>query len=209
VTHLKFCGLTRPEDARLGAALGAWALGVVLWPQSPRGITAAQAAAVFAGVPGGVERVGVFVRPTLEEVRSAIEAAGLTVVQVHGIDDLTPFIALGRPLVQAARLEAGEVRPAPHHDATLLLDAHDPVRQGGTGRTIEWSAAADVSATRRVLLAGGLTPANVATAIAIVRPWGVDVASGVETSPGLKDHERMRRFAEAVRASATGTGQRT
>jgi phosphoribosylanthranilate isomerase len=198
MTHLKFCGLTRHADARLGAELGAWALGVVLWPQSPRGITAAQAEAVFAGLPGHVERVGVFVRPSVVEVAAAVEAAGLTVVQLHGVDDVTPFFALGRPLVQAARLEGGEVRPPAHHDATLLLDAHDPVRQGGTGTTIDWTAAADVSATRRVLLAGGLTADNVATAMAIARPWGVDVASGVEAAPGIKDHARMRRFAAAV-----------
>jgi phosphoribosylanthranilate isomerase len=202
VTHLKFCGLTRPEDARLGAELGAWALGVVLWPRSPRGITAAQAEAVFAGVPGGVERVGVFVRPTLDDVAAAIEAADLTVVQLHDVEDIAPFFALRRPLVQAARLEGGEVRPAAHHDATLLLDAHDPVRHGGTGIPIDWAAAADVSATRRVLLAGGLTPANVATAIAVARPWGVDVASGVEVAPGIKDHDKMRRFAAAVKELA-------
>jgi phosphoribosylanthranilate isomerase len=199
MTHLKFCGLTRHEDAHLGAELGAWALGVVLWPGSPRALTAAQAAGVFAGVPGGIERVGVFVHPTLDEVAAAVDAAELTVVQLHGVDDVAPFFALGRPLVQAGRLEDGEVRPVAHHDATLLLDAHDPVRHGGTGRTIDWTAAADVCATRRVLLAGGLTPDNVAAAIAVARPWGVDVASGVEASPGIKDHARMRRFADAVR----------
>jgi phosphoribosylanthranilate isomerase len=134
-------------------------------------------------------------------VRAAIAAVGLGVIQLHGVDDPAPFRALQVPVLWAASLHDGAVDPVAPGGTTLLLDAHDPVRHGGTGRTIDWSRARAIAARERLVLAGGLTAENVGRAIADVCPYGVDVSSGVEATPGIKSAERMRAFVEAVRQS--------
>lgn len=194
---VKICGMTRAEDVDLASEFGVDAVGFVLWPRSPRCVNAAQAAALVRRLPGRVTPVGVFVNPTDDEVEAAIEA-GIRIAQCHG-SEFRP----GRPwqsrvpLWRAASLEA-DLSAIPE-SITLLLDAHDPERHGGTGRTIDWTRAAAVARTRRVILAGGLTADNVADAARQVRPYGVDVSSGVEERPGIKRAAAMQAFVTAVR----------
>ncbi len=202
--RIKICGLTRVEDARVAGDLGIEAAGLVLWAGSPRAVTLEQAAAVCAALPPWTMRVGVFVRPTIDELESSIAAIGLGAVQIHGADDPAAYRAVRVPVVWAASLRAGAPVPTTPAGMTLLLDAYDPDRHGGTGRTIDWSQARTVAQREgRLVLAGGLTPANVAHAIAAVRPWGVDVSSGVETTPGIKSPSCMEAFVAAVRRVPT------
>ncbi|MEZ5290230.1 MAG: phosphoribosylanthranilate isomerase [Vicinamibacterales bacterium] len=204
--RIKICGLTRVEDAKLAAHLEVDAVGVVLWPGSPRALDLDAAAALSAQLPAFTTRVGVFVSPTLEQVATAVRAVGLGAVQLHGVDDPAPFLALRVPVLWAASLGADQPDPSAPAGTTLLLDAHDPVRHGGTGRTIDWTRARRVAAReRRLVLAGGLTAENVSRAIDDVRPWAVDVSSGVEASPGIKSAVRMKAFVAAVRAHAAPT----
>lgn len=198
--RIKICGVTRLEDARLAGHLDVDAVGVVLWPGSPRAVGIPEAAALCQALPAWTVRVGVFVAPSVEDVRAAIGGAGLGAIQLHGVDDPTPYRALQVPVLWAASLRDGMPDPVTPPGTTLLLDAHDPVRHGGTGRTIDWSRAQRIAAReRRLVLAGGLTAENVARAIAEVRPYGVDVSSGVEATPGIKSAVRMQAFVEAVR----------
>lgn len=200
--RIKICGLTRPEDARLAAHLEVEAVGVVLWPGSPRAVDLAQAAALCDVLPPWTARVGVFVTPTIDEVATAIRAVGLGAVQIHGAGDPAPYRALRVPVLWAASLRPGQPDPVAPDGMTLHLDAHDPVTHGGTGRTIDWTRARVVAAReRRIVLAGGLTAENVGRAIAEVRPWGVDVSSGVEATPGIKSAVRMKAFVAAVRGA--------
>jgi phosphoribosylanthranilate isomerase len=197
--RIKICGLTRIDDARLAAHLDVDAVGVVLWPGSPRAVGLTEAAALCQVLPAWTARVGVFVTPSVEDVRAAIAAVGLGVIQLHGVDDPTPFRALQTPILWAASLREGRADPVAPAGTTLLLDAHDPVRHGGTGRTIDWARAGAIAARECLVLAGGLTAENVGRAITEVRPYGVDVSSGVEASPGIKSAARMTAFVEAVR----------
>lgn len=204
MTAIKFCGITREEDAALAAELGAAAVGLVLWPESPRAVAPAQARRVVDMLPPFVTPVAVLVSPAVDDVRRAVETVGVRVVQVHGVVDLDALLEGPWTLVRATSLAGGPAAArAVEPRVTVLLDAHDPARHGGTGTTIDWTAAAEVARARRVVLAGGLRPDNVARAIAEVRPYGVDVASGVEAAPGVKDAARMRAFAAAVRAADT------
>jgi len=200
MTRIKMCGITRPADAALAVELGVHALGFVLWPDSPRHIRLEDAARIIATLPPFVTAVGVFVSPGADTVRRAAEEAGIALAQIHGE---VPGWDGRRParILRAVHLSQGDVgiEPACGEGEAVLLDAHDPVRHGGTGRTVDWARAALVARARPVVLAGGLTPANVAEAIRVVRPYGVDVASGIEMSPGVKDPARMRMFVEAVK----------
>jgi len=199
---VKVCGITRMEDASAAAEAGASALGFVFWPGSPRWITAAAAAAIAARVPATVRRVGVFVNQSPAEMQSIASEVRLDVVQLHG-DETPDRVAWWRGEVwRASSLDEVEgtlaLWPA---KTTVLLDVDDRERRGGTGRTIAWEQAAGVARRRRVVLAGGLTPENVGRAIAIVGPWGVDVSSGVEDAPGIKDAARVRQFIAAARVA--------
>jgi phosphoribosylanthranilate isomerase len=195
---VKVCGITRLEDAVAAVDAGAGAIGFVFWPESPRFVDPYRARAIAAELPPFVTAVGLFVNQPLAYVNGVAALVRLGAAQLHG--DETPAFAAGvaAPVIRALSVDAAAAWPA---GATLLLDAHDPVKRGGTGRTIDWAAAADVAARRRVLLAGGLTPDNVADAIARVRPFGIDVSSGVERAPGVKDHQRLRALFEAVHAT--------
>lgn len=198
----KICGITRLEDARHAVEHGATALGFIFWPESPRYVEPATVHAILDALPQPVVSVGVFVNAPLDALRATIAASGVTMAQLHGEE--TPDVAAGAgvPVFRAlglARFDE-EARAWPS-DTVWLLDAHDPVRRGGTGRRIDWPAAAAVARDRRVVLAGGLTPDNVAEAIATVRPIGVDVSSGVEASPGVKDPDRVKQFLANARAA--------
>ena len=197
MTFIKFCGMTREEDVAVAVELGIDAVGFILWPGSPRYVSTDRLQSLIRLLPPSVTPVGVFVRPTADAVEAAM-AAGTRVAQVHGTSGNGIAISNGE-LWLAASLTADGIAPSVAAGYTVLLDTGDPERFGGTGHTIDWGQAARVAATRRVLLAGGLTPGNVADAIRQVRPFGVDVASGIESQPGVKDGATMRAFVAAVR----------
>ena len=187
--RVKICGVTRPEDARLAAELGASAIGIVLWPGSPRYVESAKAREIVASLPAFVSAVGVFVNQHEVAERVAREI-GLMVVQFHGDEApgsyrTFPFRVIKAVTVRdaSAREEAAAV-PA---SATVLLDAHDRVKRGGTGRQIDWSIAAMIARERPVILSGGLNAENAAEAVETVAPYAIDVSSGVERVVGRKD----------------------
>jgi phosphoribosylanthranilate isomerase len=205
MTAIKICGITRREDADAAAALGASFVGFVMWKNSPRYIPLERVRSIVTTLPSSVTAVGVFVNPTADDVNAATDA-GISVMQIHGESNgwqggLVP----GVEVIRAVHLGSGRpdaIEPdVPDH--RVLLDAHDAVRHGGTGLTIDWSRARLVAQSRQVILAGGLTPDNVRLAIGEVRPFAVDVSSGVEIRPGVKDHARLRQFIEAARGAST------
>jgi phosphoribosylanthranilate isomerase len=167
----------------------------VFWPGSPRFVDPFRARAIARALPAFVTPVGLFVNQPLDYIRGVTSLVHLGAVQLHGDEAPELAASIAVPVIKALPVEHAHAWPA---GATLLLDAHDPVRRGGTGRTVDWAAAADIAASRRVLLAGGLTPDNVADAIARVRPFGIDVSSGVERAPGVKDRGRITALFEAV-----------
>ena len=205
-TRVKICGLTRPEDAMAAVAAGADALGVVLAP-SKRQVTLDQAAAVFAGVPPLVARVGVFVDARADFVWEAVERLGLTAVQLHGDEAPETCAAAPAPVIKALRVGPGFDRASVERYrgvvSALLLDTLVVGgAAGGTGKTFSWhDVAGRLPAWAPVLLAGGLGPDNVAEAIGVLNPYAVDVSSGVEQAPGVKDHRLIERFVAAVRAA--------
>jgi phosphoribosylanthranilate isomerase len=197
---VKICGITRVTDALHAVEQGATAIGFVLWPRSPRGITAERVARISEELPSHVMRVGVFVNESVENIRSIAERACLTAIQLHGDEPPGYAEALDWPVFRAVSvtdLNAATEAWAP--EIPLLVDNIDPVRRGGTGAVIDWSQAAAVAQRRRVILAGGLTADNVASAIRAVRPFGVDVSSGVEAAPGVKDLRKVTQFIENAR----------
>ena len=197
---IKVCGITRVSDALHAVEQGATALGFVLWPKSPRAVGVDRAAEIIAALPSHVMTVGVFVNEPIDSIRSAVERARLTAVQLHGDEPPAYADALDWPVIRAVSVDeidlVAEAWPA---DTPLLVDNIDPVRRGGTGGAIDWTRAAGVAKTRRVVLAGGLTPDNVATAIRAVHPFGVDVSSGVESGPGVKDLDKVTQFVSNAR----------
>ena len=198
---IKVCGITRLEDAEAAVEAGARALGFVFWPNSPRFIDPHRARSIVGVLPPFVTAVGVFVDQPAGYVNGVAALVRLGAVQLHGDEDPGYAAQMARPTVKAigvhddADATIADAWPA---RITVLLDVHDPRRRGGTGRTIDWAIAALVAARRRAILAGGLTPDNVAEAVAQVRPFGIDVSSGVEQSPGIKDHGRIRALFEAL-----------
>jgi phosphoribosylanthranilate isomerase len=197
MTFIKFCGMTREADVAKAIEFGVDAVGFVLWPGSPRHVDLDRARTLIRMLPPAVTPVGVFVRPSHDQIAAAL-AAGIRVSQIHGTSE-NGFGPSDGELWIAASLGADGMTPPIKEGYTVLLDTGDPERFGGTGRTIDWDEAARVSATRRILLAGGLTAANVAEAVRRVRPYGVDVASGIEARPGVKDAAAMQAFVAAVR----------
>jgi len=200
---VKICGITRLEDADAAVAAGADALGFVFWPKSPRFVDPEFAREISAGVPEAVRLIGVFVDQPAGQVNEIAERVGLTDVQLHGDESLEYVRQMARRVVKAVPMapDATPVLQRWPDDVTVLLDVHDPVRKGGTGKIIDWVAASRMAKERQVILAGGLTPENVGDAISRVRPWGIDVSSGVETSPGIKDPMRLKALFEAVHGS--------
>jgi phosphoribosylanthranilate isomerase len=194
---VKICGITRLEDADAAVRAGAGAIGFIFWPKSPRFIDPFRAARIAAHLPAFVTPVGVFVNQPTAYVNGVARLVRLGAVQLHGDETMEYAAAIRSPVIRALKVGDTRVDSWPSQD-TVLLDADDPIRRGGTGQTIDWVAAASVAARRNIVLAGGLTPENVADAIARVRPFGIDVSSGVERAPGIKDHKRLRALFEAV-----------
>jgi phosphoribosylanthranilate isomerase len=204
MTRVKLCGMTRPEDAELAAELGAWAIGFILWPGSKRAVDRGVAAGIARRLRRRLELVGVFVNQPLDEVEAAADALGLTHVQLHG-DEGPSFCAAVRErtgcrVIKALRIASpADLRNAARFHTDLhLLDGAARGLRGGSGETWDWELAAQRRSDVPMLLSGGLTPENVAAGIAAVRPFGVDVASGVETSPGIKDPAKMEAFVRAA-----------
>jgi phosphoribosylanthranilate isomerase len=197
---VKICGITELEDAELAVECGASAVGFVFWPDSPRFIDPTRAYAIAAKLPPFVTPVGVFVNQPADHVNDVAAFVGLGAVQLHGDESVEYAATVMRPVLKAMTLTAAADALIDRWPPTamVLLDAHDPVRRGGTGTTIDWAKAAAVAARRRILLAGGLTPDNVADAIDRVRPFGIDVSSGVESSPGVKDRVKLRALFDVV-----------
>lgn len=200
---VKICGITRIADAEAAIALGADALGFIFWPKSPRYVDPEQARSIVAALPPFVTTVGVFVNQSARLMNGVAARVGLSAVQLHGDESVGMLDEIDRPVVKA--LPLGEEDPAATAAAwparvRLLIDVHDREARGGTGRTVDWQRAAAVAACRPVLLAGGLKPDNVADAIRSVRPFGIDVSSGVESAPGIKDHARLSALFNEVRS---------
>lgn len=196
---MKVCGVTRAKDLEMILELGVDAVGFNFHPGSPRLVSASQAAALVRQVPAGVATVGVFVRQSLAEVADMMDATGVGWAQFHGdqsSEDLAPF---PRPWYPVLRPGAGETR-LDHVWQTpyVLVDARLAGAYGGTGNQADWQVAAGLSRTRRVILAGGLGSHNLPAAMETVSPWGVDLNSGVETSPGCKDRRRLEEALAAL-----------
>jgi phosphoribosylanthranilate isomerase len=192
---LKICGITRLMDALHAVREGATALGFVFWPNSPRRISPEQAREIIAVLPKEVTPVGVFVNEPPDHVRDVVSTTGIKAVQLHGDETAHDFDFLECPILRSVTLdEIGETSRRWPAGTTWLLDAADRVRRGGTGVPIDWSRASSVARHHKVVLAGGLTPSNVEEAIRTVQPFGVDVSSGVESSPGIKDVEKVATF---------------
>jgi len=208
MTRIKMCGMTTVDDALMAVEAGADAIGLIFWPGSTRAVGIERAQAITRALPPLVSTVGVFVDETPDRVRTVADAVGLSGVQLHGAEVVADWARFPRPVLKAMPLEQYETSPWRTARAAILVDAHDPVTIGGTGRTIDWDVARAIAATRPLVLAGGLTPENVGRAVATVAPWGVDVASGVEQAPGVKDPARVRAFVQAVRAADAARAQR-
>jgi phosphoribosylanthranilate isomerase len=203
--RIKICGITNEEDARVAVEAGADALGFILYRKSPRFVEAAMVKRIIDGLPPFVAAVGVFVNEDAAAVRRIMDECGLTLAQLHGDESAAYCEGLGRPSMKALRLKdrgtflaLAEFQGRANVRA-FVLDAFSDQAYGGTGQTVDWTLAAEAARASRVLLAGGLTPDNVAEAIRQVRPYGVDVSSGVEMRPGQKDHAKVRAFVQAAR----------
>jgi phosphoribosylanthranilate isomerase len=215
MTEIKICGITRLEDALCAAESGADAVGFIFHPASPRYITPERAKAIIARLPGRIATVGVFVNRKAEEVERTAETGGLDLIQLHG-DESAAYCRRFPPerIIKAVsprtpddlrRLEDYQVR-------AFLVDARDPGRYGGTGKRADWALAAKLGEAHPLILAGGLDVGNIAKALAAVAPRAVDINSGCELAPGVKDHGRMRRIIGMIQGTicTEGTpGQKT
>jgi phosphoribosylanthranilate isomerase len=206
-TRIKHCGITSLEDAHRAAEAGAWALGMIFWPGSPRACDPDEAQLIGAALRRTVNLAGVFVNATLDEIDDMAQLAGLSLVQLHG-DEGPAFCTevarrTGAKVIKATRLRSrAELQAAAaFHTDFHLLDAHVDGVPGGTGETLDWELVRDARLDAPVILSGGLTPGNVADAIAATRPFAVDVASGTELAPGVKDPQKLEAFAAAVRGA--------
>ena len=209
-TRVKICGITRPEHAKAAAEAGADAIGLVFYEPSPRHVAPDRARAVCAALPPLVSVVGVFVNPEPRDIEAVVEDVPVDLLQFHGEESPELCAGAGRPYVKAVRVRTGDdivEAAARYADArALLLDAHHDVLWGGTGARFDWNVVPD-DIGRPIVLAGGLTPANVAGAIRRVRPFAVDVSGGVESAPGEKDARRMERFMKEVAGAESGERQ--
>jgi phosphoribosylanthranilate isomerase len=211
--RIKFCGITGLDDAKRAVEAGAWALGVILFPGSPRRCALPDAERIAATLRRQAEICGVFVNAPLDEVTGVADGVGLTMVQLHG-DEGPAYCAevarrTGAKVVKAARVRGGADINALErfHTDFHLLDAYQPGRWGGTGETFDWELVLRRRTETPFILSGGLDPDNVAAAIAATHPFAVDTASGTEARPGVKDPEKLRAFAAAVASTAPAVAE--
>ncbi|MGB2982322.1 MAG: phosphoribosylanthranilate isomerase [Candidatus Bipolaricaulia bacterium] len=214
MSPIKICGLTRADDALAAAEAGANLLGIIFHPPSSRAVRPTEASSLVREIrqrTPSAKWVGVFVDTPIEQIRQVVDTVGIDGVQLHGDEDpevVDRLVRDGLFVIKAFRVATradleGLDAYAP---SAFLLDTFVPGRHGGTGQTFDWSIAVHAAAERRILLSGGLTPGNVASAVEAVHPWGVDVSSGVESSPGRKDVEKMRTFIAAAERALDGKG---
>ncbi len=199
---VKICGIRRYEDARAALDEGAWALGFVFHAPSPRYVDPEAAWDIVRRLPREAIAVGVFVDWPIEDLREAVRASGVRAVQLHGREDLAYAKATGCDLVIKALRTSRDFRPSSaleYPGCKILLDAHDPAAPGGTGRPADWALARAAAELVPILLAGGIGPENAAEAALAVRPEGLDVSSGVEYAPGVKDPDKIRALFRALR----------
>ena len=201
MTRVKVCGITNSEDALRAVELGADALGFIFYKGSRRYIDPRDASEIISVLPPFVSAVGVFVNQGIDEINEAAEMSGIDTVQLHG-DESPEFCAvLPYKVIKAVRVKDGvdidEVELYPVR--AILFDKHSDELYGGTGSSFDWGVLNGIKISKKVILSGGLTPDNVSRAIKLVRPYGVDVSTGVEDSPGRKNHIKMRKFIEAVK----------
>ena len=202
MVRVKICGITNLEDALMAVEAGADALGFVFFQGSPRYISPEQAAAIIRLLPPFVQMVGLFVNEEAATVNSVADRCGLDLVQLHGEESPGYCRNVKRRIIKAFRVkdESSLAEMANYPVAACLLDAWSPDAHGGTGKTFNWEIAAKAAESQTIILAGGLTPDNVAGAIAAVRPYAVDISSGVESAPGKKDTILVRGFIKATRS---------
>lgn len=201
MVKVKICGITNLEDARQAVTAGADALGFVFYPGSPRAVSVEQVREIVAELPPLVTLVGLFVNEQPEEIERIVAACSLQLAQLHGDEPPELLQQLRCPAFKALRVKDGAsvAGHAAYAGPALLLDAWSPERFGGTGESFDWQLAAGVALERPLILAGGLTPLNVAEAVRRVRPYAVDVSSGVEASPGKKNPELVRAFIRSAK----------
>lgn len=207
-TRVKICGITRAQDAAAAVAAGADAIGLVFWPGSRRVVSVATARDIVDSLPPFVTSVALFVDPEASAVRAVLAGVQPGLLQFHGGETAAFCAQFGLPYIKAVRMDAGgPALDAAQHPAAraLLLDHYDPVSVGGTGRSFDWTRI-PADCPRPLVLAGGLHAGNVGAAIALARPYAVDVSSGVEQSPGIKDPGRIVEFMRAVRAADAEAG---
>jgi phosphoribosylanthranilate isomerase len=203
--HVKICGITSLEDAHAAVDSGADALGFVFYPPSPRYVTPEQAEQIIKTLPPFVTTVGLFVDVTLATVSGTVARCGLDRVQLHGRETPEFCRQITRPVIKAIRIKSAEsLTQIPEYKVSAyLLDAYvEGALPGGTGASFAWELAARAKPYGPIILAGGLTPENVEIAIDQVRPYGVDVSTGVECAPGVKDHRKVRQFIARAKAAA-------
>jgi len=202
----KICGITNIEDARVAVTAGADALGFLLYRKSPRYVDPMIVQQIVAQLPPFILPVGVFVNEEIKIVRDLMDTCGLALAQLHGDESATYCRELRRPVLKALRLKDRSTFVAlAEFQARIevrgfVLDALSEEAYGGTGQVVDWGLARQAAQAATVILAGGLTPENVGQALRAVQPYGVDVSSGVEVTPGKKDHEKIRAFLRAVSA---------
>jgi phosphoribosylanthranilate isomerase len=214
MTWVKICGITNLEDALIALEAGADALGFVFYEKSPRNITPETAGTILKQLPSNVEKIGLFVNRFEDAICAVADEAGLSAIQMHGHNEdphVADLIATRRPHLKiVAAISMRQPRPeswammwSPDIVHAFLLDSGDSSKLGGTGERFDWQmtrpSVGVIASLGRVIVAGGLTSLNVAEAIHILKPWGVDVSSGVESKPGKKDPEKVRAFVAAVR----------
>ena len=202
----KICGITRREDALAAVDAGADAIGLVFYANSPRAVTCQQARAIIDALPPFVTTVGLFVNASRDELKEILAAVPLDLLQFHGDETAEDCAGWGRPYIKALRVKQGDDIAAACNAfpgaSGILLDAYVEGVPGGTGEAFDWSLIPP-GLSKPIILAGGLTPENVAEAITRVKPYAVDVSGGVEASKGIKDPARIRVFIEAVRSGAS------
>jgi len=199
--RVKICGLTRYQDARLAADLGAWGLGFIFAADSPRACTVVQAKEIIRRLPGQVQKVGVFVNEPVEQVNRIVAQTGLTVAQLHGMETPDDCRRITVPVVKAIQnFDCSDSALLDQYRCLLLMDAPRVGDDwGGTGHEADWHMARSVAAKYPLFLAGNLGAANIERAIESVEPLGVDLSSSIEKSPGIKDHQRLRNLFQLLK----------
>ncbi len=201
MVRVKICGITNENDASSAAGLGADALGFIFYKGSKRYIDPKEAGRIISSLPPFVSAVGVFVNQSIEEIKEYARLSGIDTVQLHG--DETPVFCEEVPykMIKAVRVKdavnIAEVELYPVR--AILFDKHSDEMYGGTGSRFDWGVLKGLEISKKIILSGGLTPENVSQAVRLVKPYGVDVSTGVEDAPGKKNHEKMRKFIEAVK----------